>query len=168
MQGFTSWRARGIIAVAVATGAIGGCLLVWLQAPRPQFLNGVSPLLQREEKNSAGADTISYFTLGGDWLKTFDRARRELPSAIEHDTTVAGLQAKVLTVPRVENGRSQLFFPPQEEITFVPRKLALNEQGQVVAVTESRRSWTGIEMREYRKPRALDGLVEWFRRGLKV
>jgi len=168
MRSRREWRSRLIVCAALATGFAGGCFFMSLHQARPLFLHGAEPIAEKEETNSAGGDTVSYYSIGGNWLDVFARAMKELPHPFAHDAFMAGVPAKVITVPRVVNGRLQLFYPPQEEITFIPRKLALSQNGRVLAYGTSGLPWTGIQVREYRDQRPLDGIVEWFRKGLKV
>ena len=125
-------------------------------------------LAEREEASDSIRATVSYYSLQADWKQVVTWAKNEMPGAIEHETTLVGVKAKVLIVPRIENGRKQLFYPPEMEITVMPRRLILNSKRRVVAMADLGGGWTGIQMREYRQPKPLDGLAEWVHKYLKV
>ncbi len=135
---------------------------------QPEFLGKSKPIVQRDEGSSGVRDTVSYYSMQRDWLQVLDQAKKELPTAFEHDTTVSGFKAKVLTVPRMEGGRLQMFYPPEKEITFMPRRLALNNSGKVIAIPEHERAWTGIQMRVFRRVKPFESIVEWVHKNLKV
>lgn len=161
-------RSRALLIGALVVGFISGCFVISWSDSHPSFLGKTKPLVERDEVTALGRDTVSYYSMPEDWLHVIADARKEWPLSFEHDSSLGGLRTKVLTVPRIEHGHVELFYPPDKEITFFPRRLAVNHKGKVVALDEGDEPWTGIQMRVYRRPRTLDGVVEWIHKNFKV
>ncbi len=161
-------HSRWLVLGAVCFGFLAGCLVMSVSQNRPAFLADSTQVAQKQEKGTSSVDRVSYYSVQSDWKTVLNRARKELPNYFESDTLISGLRAKVLTVPRIENGRIQLFYPPAQEITFMPRRFSVNHDGHVVAILKEGQSWTGIQVRIYRQPQPFDGLVEWVRKAFKA
>ena len=152
---------------AVAVGCVLGFILAKMSPSTPPFLR-MAPLLSKKFLSaSQGGGSISYYTMPEDWNSVMTKAKRDYPNSLSRDTSVAGLKAKIITVPRIVDGRIQLFSPPEEEITFIPSRFAIGKAGRVVAVKESGAPWTGIERHVYHKPEMLDSLFDWLQKRLK-
>lgn len=111
--------------------------------------------------------STTYFSFEGDWEKVCALAKLEMPTAIERETYIGGQRAKILTVPRYENGRMRLFFPPIREITILPQKLVLSEGGQLMSQGLPA-GWASVKISEYREPHILDNAVDWVRDQINI
>jgi hypothetical protein len=148
-----------------------GVVLTHRQDTQYDFLRGTRAMAIRDASVTTSAGVIrgktTYFSFEGDWEDVLRRAKAEMPNAIERDTVVGGQRAKILTVPREENGRLRLFFPPEKEITILPQRLVLTEGGQLMSQPSDRR-WASIKISEYRQPQLLDTAVDWVRDRLSI
>jgi len=148
-----------------------GCIMGWILASvspqTPPFLSHVPMLSKQYLSTKRGGGSITYYTMPLDWKQVIAQAKLDFPQSLSRETNVAGLRAKVLTVPRVVNGRIQLFDPPQEEITFMPHRLAIGKNGRVVAVENHDQPWTGVERHVYHREWMLDDLIDWVQRQVK-
>lgn len=139
-------------------------------APEFEFLKGTHPIAIQDAsvRSSSGLieGTSTYFSFRGDWKSIYGRALAEMPNAIVRDTFVGDTPAKVLTIPRIEDGRTRVFFPPVREITILPDKLVLTEGGSVVS--RKTPNWASVKVSEYRQPHLLDAAVGWVRDHLNM
>jgi hypothetical protein len=165
-------RSRWIIASALGAGILAG---VWLTRPhrfQPAFLAGATTIAVRDASvvTSGGIirGTTTYFSFEGNWEDVFRRARAEMPHAIVRDATISGSKAKILTQPRIEGGRTHLFFPPEREITIFPQRLVLNEGGQLIQGDPHDKRWASVKVSEYREPHMLDSAVDWLKDQLNI
>ena len=110
--------------------------------------------------------TSTYFSFRGNWQSVFEQALAEMPNAIVRDTFVGGTPAKVLTIPRIEGGRTRVFFPPVREITILPDRLVLTEGGSVVSRKAD--NWASVKVSEYHQPHLLDAAVGWVKDHLSI
>jgi hypothetical protein len=162
---------RWIIVSALALGASAGYVLTRSHQQEFKFLRGVRAMAVRDGSvtTSGGVirGTTTYFSFEGDWEQVCALAKQEMPTAIERETYIAGQRAKVLTVPRYENGRMRLFFPPVREITILPQKLVLSEGGQLMSQNVGGH-WASVKISEYRQPHMLDSAVDWVRDQINI
>jgi hypothetical protein len=158
---------KWIIASALLLGVIAGLFLTRGHAQEYDFLKGTKPIAVRDGSvvTSSGVvrGNVTYYSFEGDWQRIYELAKAEMPDAIERDTTIGGAPAKVLTIPRMENGRKRVFFPPVREVTILPQRLVLSEGGQLMAQEQPGRAWASIKISEYHQPHILESAVDWFR-----
>ncbi|MEZ0325432.1 MAG: hypothetical protein ACAH95_05965 [Fimbriimonas sp.] len=162
---------KWIIVSALALGVSAGYVLTHGRNTEFKFLRGAKAIAVRDASVETSGGTIrgttTYFSFEGDWDKVYALAKAEMPDAFERDTIVGGQHAKVLTIPRVENGRLRLFFPPVREITILPERLVLTEGGQLMT-QESDKHFASVKISEYRQPHVLDTAVDWLRDQLNI
>jgi hypothetical protein len=165
-----SSRTLGLVAAALIVGIVGGLVLRRPSTPELAFLKEAKAIAVQDAsvETSGGliSGTSTFFSFHGDWESVYRQALEEMPNAIVRDTYIGDTPAKVLTIPRVENGRTRVFFPPVREITILPDKLVLTEGGSVV----SRRAnnYASVKVSEYRAPHLLDTAVDWVRDHLSI
>jgi hypothetical protein len=162
---------RWIIVSALALGAGAGYVLTHNHNTEFKFLRGAKAIAVRDGSVETSGGTIrgttTYFSFEGDWDKVYALAKAEMPNAFERDTIIGGQPAKILTIPRVEDGRLRLFFPPVREITILPQRLVLTEGGQLMS-QRSDKGFASVKISEYRQPHMLDNAVDWVRDRLNI
>ncbi len=162
---------RWIVLSALILGVSAGYVMTHNHNEEFTFLRGAKPMAVRDASVATSGGTIqgttTYFSFEGDWDKVYALARAEMPDAFERETVIGGQRAKVLTIPRVENGRLRLFFPPVREIIILPQRLVLTEGGELMT-QESERHFASVKISEYRQPHVLDTAVDWVRDRLNI
>jgi hypothetical protein len=162
----SKWQIRVGVGGALLLGVVAGLVLSRQHEPVYAFLDGATPTAIRDGSVVTSSGVIrgstTYYSFQGDWLSVYQRARLEMPNAIERTGTVDGKTARILTEPRFEDGHMRVFFPPVKEVAILPQKLVLSEGGQLMAQEDSR-PWASVKISEYHQPYLLESAVDWVR-----
>lgn len=154
-----------LIVSALSVGAVTAYELTRHPEPQFAFLKNARAIAVQDgsvrTSNGTIFGTTTYFSFRGDWRQIYQMAQVEMPSAIVRDTMIGSTPARVLTVPRIEDGRTRLFFPPAREVTITPDRLLLTESGQVASRPADH--WASIKVSEYRQPHVIEDAVNWVR-----
>ncbi len=156
---------------ALVIGVLAGSVLTRRHDHEFAFLVGAKPIAVRDgsvlTSNGVIKGITTYFSFEGDWQTVYRKAVAEMPGVIERETLVGGVPARVLTVPRMEDGRMRVFFPPVREITIMPQRLVLTEGGQLFS-KEEEKNWAAVKISEYRQPHIFEDAVGWVREKLDI
>ncbi|CAN5531546.1 hypothetical protein BH11ARM1_BH11ARM1_12600 [soil metagenome] len=160
-------KSKYVIGGALLLGVLAGFLLTRRHNEQFAFLDGARPLSVQDGSVTTSGGTIhgttTFYSFQRDWHEVLAKAKAEMPDAIERQTMVGGAAATTLTIPRYEDGRMRLFFPPVREVTILPQRLVLTEGGQIMSKANDKDLWASVKVSEYHQPHILESAVDWFR-----
>jgi hypothetical protein len=150
-------RRGGWVLAAATLGAGLAFVMTGREVPAHGFLRGGTKFaLVGAGTRLTGTETYRSTRAGYLLPQSVEETRaaiaKELPHAIEQGQK-GGFQGRLLVVPRVEDGRVKLTFPPDETILLAP---APDGKG------------TMVEVLAYRRPSPFEGLLTRLRRTLRI
>jgi|GEM_PF-5386667 len=162
-------RKRSIVA-ATLVGVAGGAWLVATPRVRYEFIGRADELGKPQERSiqfggTTARATAHRYAVSRKPQEVLERLREEAPYYILRQGDHEGMHTWTVTIPRRENGRAVLSWPPDRQVTVVGGQPKGNAEGGFPTLPDGT---TRVTVLEYRRPQLLDGVVEWVRRRISI
>jgi hypothetical protein len=163
---------RWVVAGAVMCAMLAGFVFGRTSHAPFTFLEGAELVAIQKDKNGARRSdtrtTTYYYTLPGSPADVYKHARAELPVALESRRGLDSPEVLQLVVPRTEEGRISLLFPPDKILYVSPGKLSVDASGRPVRSRAAEAEWTTVEVLDFRSPSTFEQIAQWLRRTIQI